>query len=210
MKILILTKELPFPANTARKIRTYNYIRDLIKGNQVTVLSRYDRSYDNTPAVDHFTELGCTPVFCNETVRIDSPLIKFKNLVFSLFSAYPYSVSSCISPRMVERFLRTYSLGKYDVIICDGIHQTIHVPKEVYSYKILLEHAISLPQAKDVLRKNSNPFQKLFSLLEWKKFRNLEDAMWKIYDEIHLYDAQSKEFIEQRVGHKKVKVIQCE
>jgi hypothetical protein len=208
VKILILTHQLPYPANTPRKIRTYNYIKDMIPGNRVTVLSRYDRSYDNTEASDHFTQMGCHPVFCNEPVVKTAWGKVVQDLLASLFSPYPYSVNSCISQRMLARFLKVYEQGKFDKIVCDGIHQTIHVPQKLFCYKILLEHAVSSPEARTVLA-GKNPAAKLFTLLEWKKFKKLEDLMWRHYDEIHVYAADEKKQIEARTGHKNVRVIAC-
>ncbi len=210
MKILIITKELPYPANTVRKIRIYDYIKKNIPGNQVTILSRYDRSYDNSPATDHFVDMGATPVFCNEAVHTTGLVQKIKNLFLSVFSPLPYSVYACISERMRERFLKVYEQGKFDKIICDGIHQTIHIPQTMFSYKVLLEQEISTSTTQQILKKTPNPVKKLFILLEWKKFRKMEDETWKNYDEIHVCSEENKKIIEERVEHKRVTVITCD
>ncbi len=206
MKILFLTKELPYPINNGHRMRSYHYIKGLIHSNTVTLLSYYDNSYDNSAAVQHYNELNCNLVFVNDS-QTSSQSKKFLTLFFSLFSSLPFAIKLRISKKMQNKLSETFNKNPFDLIICDGIHQSLNIPANINCYKILDEHNVESTIIKRFLKTEKNIFKKAYAFLEWKKFVSFENKQWKLFDEIHVCSDVDKKQMAERMHLDNIQVV---
>ena len=57
MRVLFLDEEIPLPLNTGKRIRTYNLLKRLASGNDITYIAYMD-TIKEKEAIEHLTQLG--------------------------------------------------------------------------------------------------------------------------------------------------------
>jgi glycosyltransferase involved in cell wall biosynthesis len=207
MKILFLTKELPYPINNGHRMRSYHYIKGLTGAHEVMIIT-YDNPAlkDTAGAVKHFQALGCRI----EQVRENNcrpPSSGAWQRLLALCSVYPYAVKSRVSPAMQTRIRKLAHKEKFDILICDGIHQALNVPADIAGRKALDEHNVESMLIKRFLLTETNLLKKFYAWVEWKKFVRFENRQWPLFDEIHACSQIDQQHIIQRARHANVKVV---
>lgn len=111
MKILFITPRLPLPADTGAKIRTFNLLKHIAKGNKVTLLSFYFE--ENPRALEDLKNLG-----------IEISLIKSKENInpFSILSRRPVSIEKYYLREMENKLKELVKSEDFDLAHFDHLH----------------------------------------------------------------------------------------
>lgn len=120
LRIAVLDEELPFPATSGKRIRTFNLLRRLADRHQITVLChRNPDAAEAAAADDAFRSLGIETVIVDRTVPAKSGPVFYARLAGNLLSPLPYSVTSHSSPALAEAVRRFAAKNRIDVWHCE-------------------------------------------------------------------------------------------
>lgn len=118
MRILLLTKKLPYPARDGEAIASSNIIRYMAEaGHQVVVISiitkKHNFSLDDVPE-----EIKSRVEF--HLVNADTA-IHFKDAVINLFSKLPYHISRFINKEITTLIEKVLQQNDFDIIQFEGL-----------------------------------------------------------------------------------------
>lgn len=173
MKILLVTKELPFPVNNGHRMRSINILKGIAAGNQVDVIcmGQEDAMVEAKEALNaYFNDLTVVPATPSNL------LAKVSTLIASVFSQLPYSILLRYSKQMRAKIEQLCNDTHYDCIVCDGIHMMVNVP-EVSTKVVLSEHNIEsmiIKRYADI----ATGFKKRFAHFEYGKMNRYEKRIW--------------------------------
>jgi glycosyltransferase involved in cell wall biosynthesis len=101
LRVVILDEELPYPANSGKRIRTLQLIRRLAPRHKIIyVAHRNADAREARQAVDYLEGLGIEPIVVERRVPPKVGPRFFFRLALNLTSGWPYSVVSHYSPAM--------------------------------------------------------------------------------------------------------------
>ncbi|HSV43718.1 MAG TPA: glycosyltransferase family 4 protein [Candidatus Bathyarchaeia archaeon] len=205
MKILFLTKELPFPINSGARMRTWHYLRGLTQAGAVHLIS-CSADEVNKEQARVFREMGIDVVL-DPKLQILKDGSSALSRLLGVFSPLPYAVAARRSKIIKQRVKEIAEESRCDVLICDGIHLALNVAFDVPCRKILDEHNVESTIIGRFFQVLKNPLARVYVFLEWLKFRAFEKKIWPRFDELHVCSEVDKSQVEKRCGHRVVHVV---
>jgi sugar transferase (PEP-CTERM/EpsH1 system associated) len=115
LDVLVLDEEAPLPANTGKRIRTWNLLRRLAAEHNITLLCHGE------PPAGATTELAKAGI-CVEWVEAlpqRHGMDLYARLLMNLFSTFPYSVVKHTTERFRQRMWGLLRAKKYDLVHCE-------------------------------------------------------------------------------------------
>ena len=115
LRVLVLDEEIPFPLNSGKRIRTWNLLRNLSPGHDITFLC-YGKPED--PGLAMLERLGIRVV----TVAPLPPSNSFSfyfGAMANLFSLWPYSVSRHHTRRFLGAARKLIAAESFDLVHCE-------------------------------------------------------------------------------------------
>lgn len=114
MKLLFLSRWVPYPADNGSKLRIYNIIKQLsLRGHEVHLISLYSDNEDTQAASAHLGQF-CTQV---EFLPIKPFIPGHWKAVAAFFSPWPRSVKSTYQPELAARINQLLAPGTFDRLI---------------------------------------------------------------------------------------------
>jgi glycosyltransferase involved in cell wall biosynthesis len=185
MKILWVKAGKLLPINTGGRIRSYNILRYLANGHDVTVFSYYqgkqDPSYDEALS-RHFSDTVCiaTGAPGNGSPR----LLRTLHYLSKLCRASPYAVSQFDSKR-VRLALRNYLQSRrFDVAVCDFLAASLNFPNRVLIPTVLFQHNVEAVLWQRQSRVGASPIARLAFSVEAAKMNRYEPAAIGKFDHV--------------------------
>jgi len=164
MRILFVATNLPIPPNSGQSIRSLSILRAFASsGHEVGFVSFASKTRPEN--------LDPLPSFCRSIDLLDREM---KNLTLQkdyfarltcLLKFKCYSVERFRSAGMRERIQRKLDETKYDLIVCDGIHGLINIPKS--AAPVLLNcHNVEYVILQRFAQLERNPLKRLYATWE--------------------------------------------
>src|SRR5580700_3159862 len=185
MRILWVKAGKLLPINTGGRIRSYNILRCLANGHDVTVFSYYqgkqDPSYDEALS-RHFSDTVCiaTGAPGNGSPR----LLRTLHYLSKLCRASPYAVSQFDSKR-VRLALRNYLQSRrFDVAVCDFLAATSNFPNRVLIPTVLFQHNVEAVLWQRQSRVGASPIARLAFRVEAAKMNRYEPTAIGKFDHV--------------------------
>ena len=185
MKILWVKAGKLLPINTGGRIRSYNILRYLANGHDVTVFSYYqgkqDPSYDEALS-RHFSDTVCiaTGAPGNGSPR----LLRTLHYLSKLCRASPYAVSQFDSKR-VRLALRNYLQSRrFDVAVCDFLAASLNFPNRVVIPTVLFQHNVEAVLWQRQSHVGASPIARLAFSVEAAKMNRYEPAAIRKFDHV--------------------------
>lgn len=173
MKILFVTKELPYPVNNGHRMRSINILKGIAAGNTVDIvcLGEEDQMQEaKTHLKDYFRDLHVIEF------KPFSLTYKIKVLLKSLITFRSYAISLRRSRAMRDMVEELTSGGEYDCIVCDGIHMMVNVPNNGIKV-VLSEHNIESM----IVRRYADVapgLKRWLAQWEYQKLKDFEELTW--------------------------------
>lgn len=203
MKILFLTKELPYPCNNGHRTRSLNLIKGLSKNNKISLICF--GSDGDEEGIEVIKSYGVSIELIPEKAS-NSKWSFYFSVLFGLFSSIPFSVKKKYSFLMREKIKALLEKEDIDLIFCDGVHQSFHLPVNKCS-KIIAEHNIESMIIYRYFKVEKNIFKKLYAFVEWFKMCRFENKMWGRFSHYFVVSEKDKEMISGRIEKKNIDVI---
>jgi glycosyltransferase involved in cell wall biosynthesis len=185
MRILWVKAGKLLPINTGGRIRSYNILRCLANGHDVTVFSYYqgkqDPSYDEALS-RHFTDPVCiaTGAPGNGSPR----LLRALHYLSKVCRASPYAVSQFDSKR-VRLALRNYLQSRrFDVAVCDFLAASLNFPNRVLIPTVLFQHNVEAVLWQRQSRVGASLLARLAFTVEAAKMKRYEPAAIGKFDHV--------------------------
>ncbi len=193
MKILVFLPRFPFPLNKGDKLRAFNQIKQLAKGNEVYLFAL---SFKNVET-EHIKQVKA---FCKD-VHIEKlrlfPLLL--SLLKNLFTRLPLQVSLFTTDKSKKNFLHYYNYVRPDSIYFQFVRSgqyakyikgnDNHTPKMVLDFQDCL--SMNMLRRANV----SSFFVKTILMQEVKRLRKYENKMFSIFDFTTIITSQDRDCV---------------
>lgn len=163
------------PVDTGGKIRSYNILRHLARGHEVTLLSYYGGRHDAEYEGALREELPRSEIIY--TAAPDSNLIdRALDYLYRLPRRAPYAVSK-FTHSTVRLAVRSWlSSGRFDVAVCDFLSASANFPAKSKTPCVLFQHNVESSLWQRLAGTEPNPVKKLSFLIESAKMTRYECA----------------------------------
>ena len=173
-KILLVTPTVPYPPNWGFGIRVFNFIRELSKTCDVTVVCYAEEA--DRPKVDELR------TYCTAVHTVASPLSttwrKRAAQLRSVVSHRSFQSLGLRSKPMEALFRRLLSRGSFDLVQLES-SQLSAVADWGATPLIVDEHNIEYELLHRMFEVETSPLRKGYNWLEYRKFKTEEFAAWR-------------------------------
>lgn len=185
MKILWVKHGKLLPVDTGGKIRTYNILRHLASGHDVTLISFY--SGKQTPAYEgelrqHFPNSMVISTGAPEDP--DGIAKQGVHYIARLGSSVPYAVSKFTTREVRQIVKRKLDSGGFDVAVCDFLGASLNFPKQLNTPTVLFQHNVEASLWKRRAQCEKHWLKKLVFTMEAAKMRRYEAATVKRFHHV--------------------------
>ncbi len=174
MKILLIARTCPYPANDGEKIRVFNLIKSL-SHHDITLVCRAMSEEDLNGVAE--LERYCSTV---RAFHIPSPVTFWERLKWVmpfLFSKYPISLSTVYFLEISQYLQKICRENKFDIIQVEHSSLTIyldHIKMEAMTASIVIMHNIDYIRNERVIKNLPFGLKKIFHLFNQSKFKKWE------------------------------------
>lgn len=204
MKVLFLTRDLPYPPYNGYRKRNYYLIKELSsRGIDIILVTKKPQKVNNR-------DVELLRNYCNKIKLVEirkTGLYTGLQLLISLFSKNAFSINRRLSKDIRDEVRRTIIKDKIDVVICDSIYQSLNIPLNVEICKILYEHNIESMIIKRYTQTEKNIFKRLFAFIEYRKVEKFQKRIWRCFDYCITCSYFDKNYLKRRVPAANVLVV---
>src|ERR1700693_1568502 len=141
MNILWVKPGKLLPLDTGGKLRSYNILRHLSGGYQLTYLSYYGGQRD--PAYEReIVDVLPGTVVVHTAARDSTPLERYLDYARRFLWSAPYSVSKFTDPQVREMLAQWISQRRFDVAVCDFLASALNFPSHLVTPTSLFQHNV--------------------------------------------------------------------
>jgi glycosyltransferase involved in cell wall biosynthesis len=175
MKILWVKAGKLLPVDTGGKIRSYNILRRLAAGHDVTLLSYYngarDEAYEKEIA-EHLPGAVTVHTGAPDSNRLAIGLDYLRRLS----NPAPYAVTKFTSPRVRSKVAELLSRERFDVAVCDFLAASLNFPRLLETPTVLFQHNVESSLWQRQARHEPNILNRMVFKLEAAKMLRYERA----------------------------------
>ncbi len=173
MKILWVKPGKLLPLDTGGKLRTYNILRHLAAGHDLTYLSYYSGQRDEAYDREILTHLPGTITVSTADVGSTS-FERYVDYMRRVTWRAPYAVSRFAAPE-VRQILRDWiPQRRFDVAVCDFLASALNFPETLATPTALFQHNVETLLWKRRAEFESKWFDRMVSKFEYVKMRSFE------------------------------------
>jgi len=175
MKILWVKPGKLLPLDTGGKLRSYNILRQLDSGHELTYLSYYggarDEQYERD-IVDHLPGTLSMHTAAPDT----TPVERYLDYLRRLPSRAPYAVSKFTARQVRETVSDWIRQQKFDVAVCDFLSSALNFPDHLATPSALFQHNVETVLWKRKAEFEVKTVDRLVSKIEYAKMVRFEPA----------------------------------
>jgi len=169
LRVLVIDEDLPLPANSGKKIRTWALVRRLASRHQITFLS-----YGSDEATIRTMQSENVDVQTVPPPNISGGVALYLSLFQNLFSRFPYSVTKHYSEAFQRRVRQVLAAGAYDIVQCEWTPYANFLRTGIRQPVILSTHNIEAKIWERRAANSSSPLAKVFFGIQHRKMESFE------------------------------------
>lgn len=174
MRVLLLSRTSPLPANNGVNMRTWSVLRALVdEGHGVTFLAFANRNESNGKSQE-LSRICRKAIFIPSNLRSLSSSKDYIRRMVQLRSGIPYGVEASRSPEMAEHVKNILRSGEVDAVLCEQTDLAINLPSPVPVPLIADFHNVDYLILERYLELERNPLKRLYARAEIGRVRNWE------------------------------------
>lgn len=179
MKILQISPQISYPADSGGRLSIYGITKYLAeRGHTITFISYVKKE----PKPEQVIELNkiCNPIFIPF-----STINNFFDAILNLFSVVPYNIAKYKSKKLKKVLIEYFEKNEVDIVHVDHLHMawTIDIINRIKKVPIVLrEHNLEMKIMERFSSQQSNLFLKLYSYLQFQKFKYYEPKQCAKFD----------------------------
>ena len=198
----MVTPYVPYPPSSGGQIRTYNLLKYLSQGNEITLVALYKN--DEEKKYEIHLEKYCKKIYLCK--RPSSPW-QFKNIFKTIFSSSPFLVVRNYSDEARMVINRLLQQEKFDVIHAETFYVMPHIPKTKVP-TVLVEQTIEYKVYKHFI--NSLPFYLrllIYFDIDIIKLKYWERFYWKKANAVVVVSSSDEKLIKNEEPKLKTSII---
>jgi glycosyltransferase involved in cell wall biosynthesis len=204
VRILFLSRWLPYPPSNGSKIRIYNLLKQIARhGHKVDLITFYQQSENPTEVDEKLKEI------CNsaEYVLYKPFRPNSKKALLGFFSPLPRSVIDTYQPEMQERVRSMLAANSYDGLVASEIDMAFYGLQAAKNSVPALLEELEIYSIYDQYRKATGLKAKTRSSLTWFKLKNYMRRLSKTYSIISVVSKKEQALVASCLPGKEVAVI---
>ena len=185
MKVAVVDWDVPYPADSGKRLRTLNLMLALAERHELTHVSRVAADGpEGKAAAEFLRDHGVTPVLAGFPVAAKRGARYAARLVKNLASADPYAVDAHRSPAF-ERFLRDHATrNRYDVWQCEWTPY-VQMLADVPGVRTqLVAHNVDSLIWRRYAEADRNPLRRAYIRMQHRRFERFERAAFRATDRV--------------------------
>ncbi len=213
LHVAVLDEELPFPANSGKRIRTYNLIRRLADRHRITVVCHRNADPAEAAAADsEFRRLGVETVVVERTVPPKEGPGFYARLAGNLLSPLPYSVATHTSPALASA-VRRVAEGGVDVWHCEwtpyaqALRDGLGPSGLRRAAWVVMAHNVESLIWRRYFESEQNPVKRWYVRKQWAKFEKFEKWAYPAATWVVAVSQPDADLIQDRYGAELVEIV---
>lgn len=206
MKILWVKAGKLLPVDTGGKIRSYNILRQLAAGHDVTVLTFYrglrDPEYENE--IERCFPGAMTLHAAAPDLQAAGRLVDY---VRHLGSRAPYVVAQFRSSEVRHALASAEEHNRFDVAVCDFVDAAVNFPSDYVTPTVLFQHNVESELWRRQAEVESNWARKLVFKLEAAKMKRYETAVLQRSYHVIAVSENDRDLMSKMVDASRITVV---
>lgn len=185
LRVVILDEELPYPANSGKRIRTLGLVTRLACRHDITyICHRNQEEAEIEPAQNYFAQCGIDTLVLNRAIPAKSGPSFYARLAGNLLSPNPYSVQTHASRELREAIHSQVASGEVDLIQAEWTPYA-HRLREVHDVPwIVMAHNVESLIWQRYHEMESSRLKRWYIGRQWKKFQAFEKDVFGRTDRV--------------------------
>ncbi len=182
MKILWIKANKLLPLHSGGDIRSFQILKHLSSGNDVTFLSYYDGAEDKKYAAELSTYFPSSIAL--HTGKSATSISRASDYLRKLPSSAPYAVSRFASPIVKAKINTLLANGAFDVVIADFLDAAINLPHQMATPAVLFQHNVESEIWRRHATTETNPAKRLIYKFEFTKMLRYEQTILRKFQHV--------------------------
>lgn len=209
LHVAIVDEELPYPANSGKRIRTLNLLLPLAKRHRLTYIAHASAEPDETAqAIAYFRSQGIEPVLVDRRLPGKKGLGFFGRLLLNLVSPLPYSVQVHNSPRLqqaIRDFGRTCSV---DLWHCEWTPYAESLRIASPGPWVAVAHNVESLIWQRYCETETSRCKRWYIRRQWKKFERFERRVFREAADVIAVSEADAQLARERFNAPRVTVVE--
>jgi glycosyltransferase involved in cell wall biosynthesis len=171
------------PVDTGGKIRSYNILRHLALGHEVTLLSYYGGKKDPAYETAVQRELPGTQAICTGALE-GNALAQSVDYLWRVFQPAPFAVSKFTHPSVRRAVTLGLADKQFDVVVCDFLSASLNFPDRLSAPAVLFQHNVETALWRRMASTETNPVKRFAYQIEAAKMARYERLSLAKFDHI--------------------------
>jgi polysaccharide biosynthesis protein PslH len=206
MHILWVKPGKLLPLDTGGKLRSYNILRHLSAGHQLTYLSYYGGQRDAAYEQEIVAVIPGT-VAVHIATRDSTPLEHYLDYARRFFSSAPYAVSRFTHPQVRALLTPWISDRRFDVAVCDFLATVLNFPSHLATPTALFQHNVESILWRRRAETEIQWINRLISKIEYAKIRRFEPAQVRRFHHVIAVSAADRDAMRSMVDASRISVV---
>jgi len=206
VKILWVKHGKLLPVDTGGKIRSFNLLRELDAGSEVTLLSYYsgprDHEYERA-IVEAFPRAVPVHIGGPDDSRVSMALHYAKRFL----SPAPYAVTKFTSPAIRRLIVQWDAERRFDVLICDFLAASLNFPRRLHTPTVLFQHNVESILWRRQADTERNPINRAVFQLEALKMDRYERDAVRRFDHVIAVSAADRDAMAAMIPGEQISVV---
>jgi glycosyltransferase involved in cell wall biosynthesis len=206
VRILWVKANKLLPVSSGGDIRSYNIAHGLAAQHDLTFLSYYDGTQDESYEQElkrHFPGSVC---LCTEK-RTGSVPKRVLDYMVHFPSEAPYAVSRFASPQVREKLRGWFQQGSFDVVVCDFLDAAVNFPRTITIPTVLFQHNVESEIWRRLALVQSHPAKKLLYQVEFAKMLAYERKMVRRFQHVIAVSEHDRKLMSRWVDPARITVV---
>lgn len=204
MRVLFLTGDIPFPANTGARLRTSNLLIELSKHVSITVAVIY-KSDDFESRASTLERLGIKIIYASQVKPKQTGL--YFGAVKNLFEKTPFIVAKHRNPQYESLVMECAGSSEFDLVHCDSISLVPAIMKVSSLPRMLTEHNMEALIWQRYAENQKNPFKSWYVKLQQRRVYSFERLACRMCDSVIAVSEEDRRHLQQQFGVTNVTVV---
>lgn len=199
MRILWLKTELLHPVDKGGKIRTYQMLKELKKGNYITYLT-LDDGKASSDAVELASEYADKTICIPHTTAAKFSAKFYFELAGNLLSKLPYALQKYRSAEMQKAIRNEAASGNHDILVCDFLAPAVNLSGSCPIPTVLFQHNVEAMIWRRHFENELAGPKRAFLKSQWRRMRDFESESCKRFDMVAAVSAEDAETMRRDYG----------
>jgi glycosyltransferase involved in cell wall biosynthesis len=206
MKILWVKPGKLLPLDTGGKLRTYNILRHLSSGYELTYLSYYgglrDQTYEREIAV-----LLPGTIALHTGAPDSTPVERYLDYARRFFWSAPYAVSKFTDPQVRKLLAPWIAQRRFDVAVCDFLSSALNFPDQLDTPTALFQHNVETILWRRKAELEPRWLDRLISKIEYAKMRRFEPEQVRRFHQVIAVSEADRDLMKNMVEASRISVV---